>query len=198
MDDASDTVGDSNFRETSATLYVYARPATLRAYARLATLYACAKLVTLHSHPHEDGPPQLQPNIPPQSQKGSCTQIASLEIPEGDNPYFLFLNFPHRHVARGTMYNKGGSLYTLRAFLQPSQGTYVVWPRFLINLPPRGSVYRIIPEEFAGAEGILEFKNLRIMVQGDVPVHVMENRPDHWSVTVGFGPHRPNPTKTNI
>ncbi|KAJ1407692.1 hypothetical protein SESBI_24166 [Sesbania bispinosa] len=78
--------------------------------------------------------------------------------------------------------------------------TYVAWPRSLITLPPwvpppsskgkgkehfqtkesitslmKGSVHCIIPKEFAGAKGILAFKNLRIMVQGDVLVHVVEN-----------------------
>ncbi|KAJ1413228.1 Ulp1 protease family, C-terminal catalytic domain [Sesbania bispinosa] len=269
MDDANVTMGHSNIRGPGATLHVYvrpasrrayartttlrayARPASHRAYARLASLRACARPsdlcayampITLHvrrSHAHEDGPPQPQPNIPPQSQKGSCTPIASLEIPEGDHPCFLFLNSPRRHVARGTVYNKGGvtphtmslppghhkvsidvvqshekdsplpvpiedeNLITLRDAI----GTYVAWPRSLINLPPRvpppsskgkenehfqtkefvtspmkGSVHRIILEEFAAAEGILAFKNLRIMVQGDVFVHVVENTysKDYW------------------
>ncbi|KAJ1398452.1 hypothetical protein SESBI_31052 [Sesbania bispinosa] len=166
------------------------------------------------SHPHEDGPPQPQPSIPPQSQKGSCTPIAFLEISEDDHPCFLFLNSPQRQVARGSVYNKGGvTLHTMSLppghhkvsvdvvqsheedsplpvpiedenlmTLRDAIGTYVAWPRSLINLPPRvpspsskgkgkehfqtkecvtspmkGSVYSIIPEEFAGAEGILAF-----------------------------------------
>ncbi|KAJ1396288.1 Ulp1 protease family, C-terminal catalytic domain [Sesbania bispinosa] len=158
---------------------------------------------------------------------------------KGDHPCFLLLNSPRRHVARGTVYNKGGVTLHTKSLppghhkvsvnvvqsheedsplpvpiedenlmtLRDAIGTYVAWPRSLINLPPRvappsskgkgkehfqtkesvtspmkGSVHRIIPEEFAGAEGILTFKNLRIMVQRDVPVHVVENTysKDYW------------------
>ncbi|KAJ1422032.1 Ulp1 protease family, carboxy-terminal domain protein [Sesbania bispinosa] len=51
-----------------------------------------------------------------------------------------------------------------------------------ITSPMKGSVHHIIPEEFAGAEGILEFNNLRVMMQGDQTVHVVENTysKDYW------------------
>ncbi|KAJ1392834.1 hypothetical protein SESBI_35487, partial [Sesbania bispinosa] len=161
------------------------------------------------SHPHEDSPPQPQQNIQPQSQKGSCTPIASLEIPEGDHPCFLLLNSPHRHVARGTVYNNGGvtlhtlslppghhkvsvdvvqsheedsplpipiedeNLMTLRDAIGKRKEHFQT--KEFVTSPMKGSVHRIIPEEFAGPEGILAFKNLRIMVQSDVLVHVVEN-----------------------
>ncbi|KAJ1433728.1 Papain-like cysteine peptidase superfamily [Sesbania bispinosa] len=62
------------------------------------------------SHPRADAPPHPQPSIQPQIQRGSCTPITSSKIPEGDHPCFLFLNFPHRHVARGIVYKKEGGV----------------------------------------------------------------------------------------
>ncbi|KAJ1438682.1 Ulp1 protease family, C-terminal catalytic domain [Sesbania bispinosa] len=152
------------------------------------------------SHPHVDGLPQPQSNIPPQSQKGSCTPIASLEIPKGDHPCFLFLNSPRLHVAREIVYNKGGvtlhtmslppghhkvsidvfnhmrrTLHYLFHHLHQKERERNISKQRSLSPPMKGSIHRIIPEEFAGAEGILAFKNLRIMVQGDVVVHVVEN-----------------------
>ncbi|KAJ1420456.1 Papain-like cysteine peptidase superfamily [Sesbania bispinosa] len=192
------------------------------------------------SHPRADAPPHPQPSIQPQSQRGSCTPITSSKIPEGDHPCFLFLNFPHRHVARGIVYKKEGGVTLHTKSLPPDHykvsidivqsheegsplpvpiedenlmtlrdaiGTYVAWPRSLIHLAPqgpppsskgkgkehfrtkesvtspmKGSVQRIIPEEFAGAEGLLAFNSLKVMVRGNNTLYVVENTycKDYW------------------
>ncbi|KAJ1427460.1 Papain-like cysteine peptidase superfamily [Sesbania bispinosa] len=168
MDDASETVGDSNTRGTGATHHVYARPATLHARAKLVTLHVRSRWVTLHTK-----------SLPPGHHKAS---IDVVQLHKEDSPLPVPI--------------EDENLMTIRDAI----GTYVAWPRSLINLPPRvppplskgmgkehfqtkesitspmkGSVHRTIPEEFAGAEGILTFKNLRIMVHGDMHVHVVEN-----------------------
>ncbi|KAJ1443540.1 hypothetical protein SESBI_00118 [Sesbania bispinosa] len=134
--------------------------------------------------------------------KGGVT-LHTMSLPSGHYKVSVDVVQSHEEDSPLPVPIEDENLMTLRDAI----ATYVAWPRSLINLPPwvpppsskgkgkehfqtkesitspmKGSVHRIIPKEFAGAEGILAFKNLRIMVQGDLLVHVVENiySKDYW------------------
>ncbi|KAJ1404461.1 putative peroxisome proliferator-activated receptor gamma coactivator-related [Sesbania bispinosa] len=141
------------------------------------------------SHPRGNGQPHPQSSIPPQRQRGSCTPIASLKIPEEPciikkvvTLYTLSLPLEHykMSVDIGQSHMEGSPLpvhiedenrMTLRDAIEkgimPHKGVH--------HFTNEGLVHRIIPEEFANVEGITTFNNLRIMVSGDKTVQVVEN-----------------------
>ncbi|XP_027357459.1 uncharacterized protein LOC113866859 [Abrus precatorius] len=65
--------------------------------------------------PMADIGPKMTGDAPSTSHKGSCTPIASVDIPKGDHDYLLYLNTPFRLVARGRVYHTvvGDSLYNM-------------------------------------------------------------------------------------